>query len=428
MPTPLHVALVAVGSHGDVHPFIGIGLRLLGRGHRVTLLANGHFESLTRRNGLDFLPLGTDTEYRELIADPDLWNSRKAFYVVARGLIDVLDRVYAHLQRLHQQEGDRLVVAGSSLALGARVAQEKLGIPLATVHLAPAVFQSIYDTPKYPGLFVPVIAPKWFRKILYVLINRLIDGVLAKPVNAYRASLGLPATRGMLKQYWHSPQRVLAMFPEWYAAVQPDWPMNAKNIGFPLYDERGLTPISEDLERFLNDGPPPIAFTPGSAMFQGQAFFAASAEACRLLGRRGLLLSRHAGHIPPHLPPGVIHVPYAPFSELLPRCAALVHHGGIGTSAQALAAGTPQLIQPFAHDQPDNAFRLKKIGVARSLAPRKYKPYAVARELATLIGSPDVTRACAQAAARLRGNDAIDQACNAIESLSPTRSLIIAQR
>ena len=72
-------------------------------------------------------------------------------------------------------------------------------------------------------------------------------------------------------------------------------------------------------------------------------------------GRRGLLLSRHREHIPRTLPSDVRHVEYAPFSELLPRCAALVHHGGIGTSAQALAAGVPQLIMPMGHDQPDNS-------------------------------------------------------------------------
>ena len=109
-------------------------------------------------------------------------------------------------------------------------------------------------------------------------------------------------------------------------------------------------------------GEPPIVFTPGSAMYHGQDFFRASVEACKQLNRRGILLTRHAEQIPADLPATIRHFSYAPFSLLLPRAAALVHHGGIGTSAQAMAAGCRQLITPFAHDQFDNADRLRRLG------------------------------------------------------------------
>lgn len=418
MIQPLHIALVAVGSHGDVHPFIGLGIRLVARGHRVTVLTNGHFESLVTRNGLEYLSIGTSAEYLDIGTDPDFWNGRKAFHVIARHVAELIGRIYAPLECLQREAGDRLVMAASSLALGARVANEKLHIPMATVHLAPAVFQSVHDMAKYPGLSLPAIAPKWLRRLIFWMMNRVVDSQLAQPLNRYRAGLGLPPTKGVFKTYWHSPQSVLAMFPDWYATAQPDWPPNTHTLGFPLYDERGLTPISAELLDFLSADSPPIAFTPGSAMFQGEDFFSASAEACRLLGRRGLLLSRHADHIPTDLPPGVIHVSYAPFSELLPKCAAIVHHGGIGTAAQALAAGTPQLIQPFAHDQPDNAHRLTQLGVARSLSRSKYKPKAIARELAALIASPKVAQACRAAAEKVGGGDAIGLACVEIEALA----------
>src|SRR5439155_15601643 len=110
-----------------------------------------------------------------------------------------------------------------------------------------------------------------------------------------------------------------------------------------------------------------------------------SADACRRLGRRGLLLTRHRDHLPTTLPPGVIHVHYAPFSQLLPRCAAFVHHGGIGSSAQALASGVRQLVTPFTHDQPDNASRLKRLGVAAVIPARKYTAGRIAGALQMLL-------------------------------------------
>ena len=141
-------------------------------------------------------------------------------------------------------------------------------------------------------------------------------------------------------------------------------------------------------------------------MSHGHEFFDAAAEACRLLGRRGLLLTRHTEHLPATLPPGVIHVPYAPFSELLPRCAALVHHGGIGTTAQALAAGVPQLVMPMSHDQPDNAERLRKLGVGDEVSVKKFRAPAVAAKLRGLIESDEVARRCAEVAARFVGRAA----------------------
>jgi UDP:flavonoid glycosyltransferase YjiC (YdhE family) len=117
----------------------------------------------------------------------------------------------------------------------------------------------------------------------------------------------------------------------------------------------------------------------------------------------------------------VIHIDFAPFSELLPHCAALVHHGGIGTCSQGLAAGVPQLVVPHAHDQPDNAARLVRLGVARKLEPRQYRIKSVVRELGELLGSPDVATNCKDVAARFSGSDPLGRTCDWIEELGTTR-------
>jgi UDP:flavonoid glycosyltransferase YjiC (YdhE family) len=153
-------------------------------------------------------------------------------------------------------------------------------------------------------------------------------------------------------------------------------------------------------------------------MWQGRKFFDASVDACVRLNRRGLLLTRHRDHLPPALPPNVIHVHYAPFSRLLPRCAAFVHHAGIGSTAQALAAGVPQLLTPFTHDQPDNSARVAKLGCGRILKPSKYTGKRAATALHDLIDNEHVAAACREVKSRFAGVDPIGQACDLIEQLA----------
>ena len=246
--------------------------------------------------------------------------------------------------------------------------------------------------------------------------DRLSDHALTPVVNDLCAEFGLPPARNIVREWWHSPHCVIGLFPDWYAAVQPDWPPQTRLTGFPLYDEGDATPLTPELDRWLDAGEPPVVFAPGTGNRQAVRFFEEGADACRRLRRRGLLLSRFAEQIPDPLPSGVRHAEYAPFGSLLLRAAALVHHGGIGTLAQALRAGCPQLVMPMAFDQPDNAVRLARLGVGRYLRPSRFTGLAVARELDELLGSEDVARACHAVASRFEGIDPVAQTCDLIEA------------
>ncbi|HEX5272995.1 MAG TPA: nucleotide disphospho-sugar-binding domain-containing protein [Gemmataceae bacterium] len=408
--------LVPIGSAGDVHPFVGLGLALRRRGHDVTVVTSGYFETLIRRVGLDFHSVSPADEFRVALDNPDVWHPRRSLKVMIEWMATLVPRVYEAVVGLY--EPGRTVVAAGPIALGARVAQEKVGLPMATLHLAPAMFRSTIRPPILPGLFMPAWLPRWVKAMMFRLGDRLvIDRHLGGPLNGFRAGLGLPPVRGFFDRWWHSPLRILGLFPEWFGPPQPDWPPQTRLTGFPLYDERGAAELPEELTRFLDGGEPPVVFTPGSAMTQGRDFFAAAVEACRVLGRRGLLLTRFPEQVPAPLPEGVRHFAYAPFSEVLPRAAALVHHGGIGTSAQALAAGAPQLVMPMAHDQPDNAARLRRLGVAVSLPRARFRGPTVAQALDELLGSKGVAENCRAVAARLKDSRAVEQTCDEIEAL-----------
>lgn len=412
----MNALLIAIGSHGDVHPFVGLGLALRARGHDVTVVTNPHFEPLVRRVGLDFSPLGTREEYEQMAHNPNLWHPIKGFHLIVSSVMNLVRPTYETIVSRLGAEG---VVVASSLALGARVAQDRRGIPTASVHLQPAMFRTLFDHVRQPGLPMPSWSPRLYKRFIFSVVQDklFVDRVMGPRLNAFRAELGMGPVRRIMADYWHSPELTIGLFPDWFGPPQPDWPPQTRLTGFPLYDEQGLRPLDEKLVRFLEGGTPPIAFTPGSANWRAERFFEAAVETCRLLGRRGVLLSRQRDHIPPGLPPEVLHADYAPFSDLLPRCAAVVHHGGIGSSAQGLAAGVPQLATVMAFDQLDNARRLERLGVGRWVMIRKFTGRRGSELLGQLLNSPEVAAACERLKAKLAGARPLDEACGLIERL-----------
>ncbi|MCE9557144.1 MAG: glycosyltransferase [Planctomycetes bacterium] len=412
---PLTVLLIPLGSAGDVHPLVGLADRLRLRGHHPVVITNPHFEPLIRQLGLEFVPLGTAEEYDRATHHPDLWHPSRGFRLVARfAMLDTMRPIYEIIRQ--RNVAGRTVVVAPATALGARMAQDKLGVPLVTVDLQPALLRSQFNAPTLPPLLLGPSVPGWLKRFQYYLTDKLlIDPILAGEVNAFRTELGLPRVDRLLDGWWHSPHRVLGMFPDWFAPPQPDWPAHITLASFPLWDETEAREVPPELEQFLSDGTPPIVFTPGSAMRQGKEFFAAAIDATQKLGRRALLLTRYPEQLPTTLPAGIGHFDYIPFSQVLPRAAAVVHHGGIGTVGQGLAAGVPQLIMPMSHDQPDNAARITRLGVGRTVWPKQFRGPVVAAALSELLDSPDTLVRCRELAERLHNVDGLELAADVIQ-------------
>jgi UDP:flavonoid glycosyltransferase YjiC (YdhE family) len=414
----MHALLMPLGSSGDVHPFVGLGVALKGRGHYVTVVTNGHFRAPVEREGLDFVENGTAAEYLEAMRHPDLWHPIRGFKAVVNhpAMPAALRRQYELVRGL-ATPGQAVVVAGS-LALGARIAREVTTVPLVTVHLQPSLFRSVVAPPVLGPVKLPGWLPRGTVRFLWWLADRaVLDPVAAATVEPLRRELGLPPASRYLNGWWDSPDRVIGLFPDWFAHA-PDWPPQARLTGFPLFDERTAAGLSPEVQRFLDAGEPPVVATFGSGMQQGAPYFATAADALGRLGRRGLLLTPFREQVPGRLPPGVAHFAYVPFSQVLPRAAALVHHGGIGTSAQGLAAGVPQVVMPLAHDQPDNADRLRRLGVSRTLPPKRFRGPALAAALDGLLHSERTAKACREVAARFRGTDPVGDTCRLIEELA----------
>jgi UDP:flavonoid glycosyltransferase YjiC (YdhE family) len=293
----------------------------------------------------------------------------------------------------------KTVLVAAAIAVGARIVAEADRLPLVTVQLQPSVFMSEQDRPLMDArLAFLQHAPRWIWRAGFFAIQKAIDSKLARQINAVRAELGLrEGVKGIMRDWWVSPDRILALFPEWLAPRHGDFPPQTAFSRFPLYD--GDAPLAAEAEEYLAEGPPPLLFTPGSANMWGRDFFAAAAGACERLAMRGLFVTPFPEHI--RLPKTIRHFDRLPFSKVFPRCAAVIHHGGIGTCAQGFAAGVPQLVMPMAHDQPDNAQRLERLGVGASLVPKHFRAEAVASRLEGLLTSPEVKQACADMKARM---------------------------
>ena len=414
----MHFLMTALGSYGDVHPIVGLGRTLRGRGHRVSIVANPHFRSVVESVGAELLPLGTTEEYAELVNHPDLWHpTRGPFLAMREGVVKYLRGLY-ELVEANYRPGETTLVA-HPLDLASRIFQEKHEAPLASIVLAPLMFRSFYETPKYSSMLTNSWVPRPLRRFQFWAADRfVVDPLLGPPVNALRQELGLcTPVKGVFRDWCFSPQLVLGLFPEWFAPTQPDWPGQVALTGFPLWDQPDEAGLPEEVDEFLREGEAPIVFTPGSAMAHGQSFFQAAVDACRMLDRRGILLTRYPEQLPATLPEGVRHFSFVPFSQLLPRAAAVVHHGGIGSSGQGLATGLPQLLMPMAFDQPDNAARLKRLGVADALPPKQFRGPAVARALDRLLTDEKVQERCHYWARQCNTEASLSAACEAMEGL-----------
>lgn len=411
--------LVPFGSSGDVHPFIALGMELKKRGHPVTVIVNGYFKKLTERAGLNFVEFGTESEYLAMAQHPDIWHPRRAFPLIAKQVAASLPQLVETIRELN--EPNNTVVAASSLAMGARLAQEKYGIPTATIHLQPGIFRSVYSPPVLPGMTIPTWAPKILIRILYGIVDSVVDQVLGRPLNRCRKTLNLPAVKGVMGDWWHSPQLTIGFFPDWYFPHPPDWPAEFKTTEFPVFDGDGVEELSDGVSTYLNEGEPPVVITGGSAMHHDKEFFSLCVKACMHLGVRGVILARFKNQLPDNLPPTIRHFDYVPFGKVFPHAAAVIHHGGVGTVSQCFKAGRPQLIVPLAHDQFDNASRVHQLGAGIRLDLPKATVSSITSALKDLISNRTYTTAARNLSRRMGNANGVSQTCDLLEDLAEDR-------
>jgi UDP:flavonoid glycosyltransferase YjiC (YdhE family) len=419
------VVLTTFGSLGDLHPYIAVALGLKARGHEAVIATSAAYRHKVEALGLGFRAVRPD--HPDLDADPGLvrrlLDRRQGSECVIRELMmPVLRQTYE--DTLAAAEGADLLVSHMLTFTTPLVAQKK-GIAWASTFLQPLGFFSTYDPPVLPQApflaRLRLLGPAFHRALFWCA--RWSVRSWCEPWHRLRAEVGLPPmSASPLFEGQHSPSLVLALFSKLLADKQPDWPRQTVLTGFPFYDRDGEAGMPPELARFLDAGPPPLVFTLGtSAVHDAGPFYEHSAAAARLLGRRAVLLAgKDPRNRPASLPDGVVAFAYAPYSELFPRAAALVHQGGIGTTAQAMRSGRPMLVMPYAHDQPDNAERLRRLGIARTIARHRYSPTRAAAELRHLLDNPAYLQRASEVGRQIQQEDGVRAACDVLERLLQT--------
>jgi UDP:flavonoid glycosyltransferase YjiC (YdhE family) len=413
------VVLTTFGSFGDLHPYLAIALALKARGHRPTLATSPTYRAKVEALGLAFHPIRPEVEFTPELARRVMDLHRGPEVVLREVVLPALRDMYEDL--LPAGRGADLLLS-HPLTFATRLAAEKLGVRWASSVLAPLSFFSAHDPPVLPNVvWLSALRPlgPLFHRALFGLMRWSIRS-WSRPCRQLREELGLPPAPDPIFEGQHSPELVLALFSPQLGRPQPDWPPRTCVTGFCYFDQDGDAGLPEGLSRFLDSGPPPLVFTLGtSGVLDPGPFYQAGAEAARRLGRRAVLLvGRLPGVRPPGaLPEGVAAFDYAPFSALFPRAAAVVHQGGVGTTGQALRAGVPMLVVPLAHDQPDNADRVRRLGVARVLPRARYTAARVVAGLRPLLEDRRYASRAAAVGRRVRAEDGAAEACAALEHL-----------
>jgi rhamnosyltransferase subunit B len=408
------IVLATFGSLGDLHPFLALATGLRERGHEAVIATHELYRQRVETLGLGFAPLRPDydptsNEQNALSMDP--WRGTQT--ILRQGLLPHLRDTYADLER-SMTAADLLV--SHFIVFAAPLLAQKTGIPWISANLSPIAFMSANDPPHTAP--APWVNKIWnFGPAVSGLVIKLARSQSArwfKPVASLRKELGLPIGLHPLFEGQHSPALALALFSGTIGEPQSDWPKSAQQTGFCFLDDAQAMP--EGLRQFLDDGPPPVVFTLGSAaVLTAGNFFVESARAIEQVGCRAVFIAGKESRVTPNQ--NVFVTPYAPYSQVFGRAAAIVHQGGVGTTAQGLRAGCPALIVPFAHDQFDNAMRVARAGAGLSIPRYRYNAASAAKAIRKLIQDPAYSGGARRAAARIAKEDGVAAACSAILSI-----------
>lgn len=421
------IVLNTFGSLGDLHPYLAIALELRRRGHTAIIATSEVYRSKIEAEDIGFAPVRPDVG--ELLNNAALMGKimhprRGSEYLIRDYLLPQVENAYEDLNSACV--GADLLLTHVAGYAGPIVAEARK-LPWISIALQPAIFFSTYD----PSVLAP--AP-WLRHLhslgrwpfvaLHALIKQHVKLWIA-PIVRLRKKLGQPAFSFNPVLEGFSPFGTLALFSPRFARPQPDWPPNVRMCGFLFYDKRDAQSAPDPgVEEFLKSGPPPVLFTLGSsAVMRPGAFYEESAAAARKLGIRALLLA--GNDAPKQFSSDVFVTDYASYSEIMPRVAASVHSGGVGTCAQALRSGRPMLLVPWSHDQPDNAERLRKLGVSRTIERSRYTAATASQELERLLKEPTYETAAAQIARELAKEDGLSAACDSLEAVLSNQSTLL---
>lgn len=405
----MRIVLSNIGTYGDTNPLIALALELKRRGHTPVMAVPEVYRAKIAPLGLEFHAIRPNIDPTNNVLAEMVYDIKNGTEHGLRNfLFPALRQTYDDLLEAATKPARADLMLLGELNYAGPIVAEMTGIPWASYVLAPLSFFSAFDPPvlpPYPRLAKADKRVPGFGRVIK-RVARFVSRKWPEPIYNLRRELGLPRGRNPLFDAKHSPRLVLALFSRVLGVEQKDWPPNAQITGFAYYDaDAGNAKLPPHLEKFVASGEPPVVFTLGSAAVMAAGnFYEVSARAAMELGVRAvLLIGSDPRNRPAHsLPDSICVAEYAPYSALFPRARLVVHQGGVGTTAQCLRAGKPMLIMPYSHDQPDNARRMRRLGVARVIQKSNYSPKKVTRRLGKMLEEPNIPNGAVAATRSLK--------------------------
>lgn len=398
------LVFVGFGSLGDVVPLLAVAVHMQADGHHVMFLANEYFKDFIEQRGVKFQPIGTIAD--QLAAKESEQSTGESKEGRAHRFDRIIGRSFEPAFRYLKglvDAGIRPVVISHGNLSPAVFACEAFGLPTIMTYYSPSHIP--HNDEDAIQFFAHQGKNAWFLRHIRIPFQKWMQRIhfdVKDEYNGYRIQCGLPPLPGLLRTVWNSITRKririgvrigkrIALLPGWFCEPIDKNLADVKFVGFPFLDS-STAALDGEIERFLASHPRPIVFTPGTAVEDVRDLCAQIVPICRKVGSPAIFVSKHGraafDAIPKVDDVQMLFVEHADFGSLLPKARCLIHHGGIGTVAQAIRAGIPQIVRPRMYDQPANGLRVMMFGLGGSLAPTHFNPNTVARALLHIENSP----------------------------------------
>ncbi len=402
---------------------LALGRELQNRGWEIVFLTSEPYRELADNAGFHCEVIVDQAGFDDWINKPDFWHPFRGIRTVLSGTAEKLIQPCFEAIEKHHQPGSSILVS-HMLDFGARIFRDKHPeTPQVSVVLAPMAIRTPNEPPRLTHWWYEARWPPALIRAQFYLADQLfVRRWLGKPVNQFRQEVGLKPVHRPLKTWNLSPDCILGLFPSWFAPSKKHLPEQMVCTGFPLEDAAHEFKSRGATDCYFSDGVQPVIFAPGTANTHASKFFQAALDACQSLKLNGLFLTEHTKQLPSSLPPNIQHHRYLPFREALPSVQAIVHHGGVGTTSQAMAAATPQLIVPMAFDQFDNAERMERVGCGRKLFKSRLSAKRMTTLLNEVISDPQIRENCKKTSERLMGTRSVELAVDKVEAVFTNRN------
>ncbi len=411
----MQIAIITVGSRGDVQPYVALGKGLRSAGHSVQVLSHPPFEGLVRDEGLDFASLGG---HPGALVDSHFQRSAPGELTRREQRGGMMEELTAEMQEMTErswqatQDADALLLSTFGILIGMPIA-DKRRIPAFAAYLQPIV-----GTAEFPPLaFVPQLPPRLgalgrhYNRLAWKVMSFGFSQMMSKPVAKARQALNLPVESfGNLMRRLETP--ILFGWSPSFLAQPKDWPPNCQVTGYWFLDTSKDWQPPRALLDFLGAGAPPVyvgfGSMPGLSPREMTDLIVAS---LRRAGQRGIVLAEAGTVSRERLPGDVFVVDSIPHDWLFPRGAAVVHHGGAGTTAAGLRAGRPTVVIPLIADQPFWGNRVYERGLGpRPIPQKRLSPETLAVAIGRAATDPGMRAAADALGAKIREEDGVGAA------------------